>query len=128
MIDLAKTGTYSRNLSPLELWMNFSEKSCKKWLTSRKPTKKHLFGKNWQPLKQTTTFRGFNEILGQKLEKVARFMKNHEKSSIWLKLAFFRANYHVFEQPITFRHLDELFGIKLQKVAHLVKNHEKSSI
>ena len=105
----------------------FGEK-LQKGLISRKPTKQHLFGKNWQPLKQTITFRGFNEILGQKLEKVARFMKNHEKSSIWLKLAFFRANYHVFEQPITFRHLDELFGKKLQKVAHVVKNHEKSSI
>ena len=66
-------------------------------------------------------FRGFDELLRKKLQKVAHFVKKHEKSSIWPKLATFRAN-------IMFQGFHELFGIKCQKVAILVKKHEKSSI
>ena len=49
----------------------------------------------------------------KKVEKVAHFVRNDEKSSIWPKLATFRGNYHVS----TFE----------QKVSHFVKKHEKSS-
>ena len=66
-------------------------------------------------------FRGFDDFFGKKLQKVADFVKKPEKSSIWPKLATFRANN-------MFGGFDELFGKKLQNVAHFVKKHEKSSI
>ena len=40
-------------------------------------------------------FQGFLEVFGYKLQKMADFVKKHEKSSIWLKLDTFRANRHV---------------------------------
>ena len=40
-------------------------------------------------------FGGFDELFGKKFQKVADFVKKHEKSSIWPRLATFRANYHV---------------------------------
>ena len=40
-------------------------------------------------------FGGFDELFGKKLQKVAHFVKKHEKSSIWRKLATFRGNHHV---------------------------------
>ena len=132
--------------------------SCKKWLISWKTMKNYRFGQTWERFEQTITFRGLDELFGKKLQKVAHLVKNHEKSSIWTKLATFQANYHasmkfldrslkkwliswkttknhrfgqnwqLFEQTITFRGFDELFGKKLQKVAHFVKNHQKWSI
>ena len=121
-IDLAKTGNFWSKLLPFEVSMKFSEKSWKKSLTSWKTAKNHRFGKNLQPSKQTITFRGFHEIFGQKLEKVAPFVRNHEKSSIWPKLATFRAHYHLSRFPWTFRRK------KFQKVVHFMKNLEIPSI
>ena len=102
-------------------------------------------------------FRRFGQLFGKKLQNVAHFVKKHEKSSVWPKLATFRANYHVsafgqlfgkklqnlahfvkklekssvwqlFERTTMFRHFGQLFGKKLQNVAHFVKKHEKSSV
>ena len=63
----------------------------------------------------------FDELLRRKLQKVPRFLKTHEKSSILSKLATFRKNYHVWR-------FDEGFSRKLQKVPRFVKKPEKSSI
>ena len=92
IIDLAKTVNVSNKLTRFEVWKNFSEKSCKKWLISWKTSTKHRFGKNWQLFEQTIMFRGFDELFGKKLQRVAHFVRNHEKSSIWLKLWTFRTN------------------------------------
>ena len=138
--------------------MNFSEKSCKKWLISWKIIKNHRFNENWQLFEQTITFRAFHELFGEMLQKVAHFVENHEKLSIWPNLGTFRTNYHVSRFGWTFRKkvaksgssrekprkiIDlnktsnlssklscfyEIFGQKFKKVAHFVKNHEKSSI
>ena len=51
-----------------------------------KPEKSSIF-------EQTITFRHLDELFGKKLQKVAHLVKNHEKSSIWTKLATFQANY-----------------------------------
>ena len=99
--------------------MNFSPKSCKKWLISWKIIKHRRSNENWQLFEQTIMFRHLDELFGKKLQKLARFMKNHEKWSIWHKL---------FEETITFRGFDELFWKNMQKVAHFVKNGEKSAI
>ena len=48
-------------------------------------------------------FLHFNVVLRKRLEKVVHFVKKHEKSWIWSKLATFRTNYHVFTFRWTFR-------------------------
>ena len=52
---------------------------------------------------QSTTFISFDELFSKRLQKVPRFVKKHEKSSIWPKLATFRTNYHVLVFPWTFQ-------------------------
>ena len=60
-------------------------------------------------------FRRFGQLLSNKLQKVAHFVKTHEKSSIWRKLATFSANYHVSDFWSTFQ----------QKVAYSGSFREK---
>ena len=95
IIDLAKTFNFSRKLSRFEVFINFSEKSCKRWIISRKIRKKRRFRQNTQLFKETITFRRFDQLFGKKLQKLAHFVKKHEKSSISPRLATFGANYHV---------------------------------
>ena len=83
--------------------MNFSAKGSKKCLVSWKSTKNHRFGQNLQLFEQTTMFWHFDELFRKKIQKVARFVKKHEHSSIWPKLATSRRNYHVFAFRSTFR-------------------------
>ena len=40
-------------------------------------------------------FPRLGQLLRKKLQKVAYFVKKHEKSSIWPKVGTFQANYHV---------------------------------
>ena len=75
--------------------MNFSAKGSKKCLVSWKSTKNHRFGQNLQLFEQTTMFWHFDELFRKKMQKVARFVKKHEHSWIWAKLATSRINYHV---------------------------------
>ena len=75
--------------------MNFSARGCKKCLVSWKSTKNRRFGQNLQLFEQTTMFWHFDELFRKKMQKVARFVKKHEHSSIWPKLATSRRNYHV---------------------------------
>ena len=120
IIDLAKTCNFSNKLPCFGISMNFSGKKCKKWPVSWKSTNTHRFGQNLQLLEETTMFWHFDDYCRKKLqkgEKVAPFVKNDEKSSIWPKLATFRGNCHVSAFLSTFQ----------QKVSHFVKKHEKSS-
>ena len=69
-------------------------------------------------------FGRFGELLSQKLEKVAHFVKEHGKSSIWRKLASFRGDYHVspfwstFEQKVV---KGGSLGAKARKIVDLAK-------
>ena len=54
-------------------------------------TKSHRFGKNFQLFEQTTLFRRFCQLLSNKLQKIAHFVKAHEKSLIWQSLRTFGA-------------------------------------
>ena len=67
-------------------------------------------------------FLRFDELYGEKLQKLPHFVKKHENSSIWPKLCNF------FQRTTMSLHFDQLFGKKLQKVPHFVKQHEKSLI
>ena len=48
-------------------------------------------------------FGGFDQLFGKNLQKVAHFVKKHEKSSNWPTVATFRANHHVSKFRATFR-------------------------
>ena len=89
LVDLAKTLNSLSKLSCFEVLTNFSEKSCKKWLISWKTMKNRRFGENVQLFEQTITFRRFDQLFGKKLQKVAHFVKKHNKSSIWPKHSTF---------------------------------------
>ena len=118
IIDLAKSCNFSSKLPCFRVLVNFSAKTWKKWLISWKMTKNHRFGLNLQLFEETTMFQRFCRLFRKNVQKVAHFVKEHEKWSIWPKLATFRANYHVSAFWWTFE----------QKVSHFVKKHEKSSI
>ena len=121
-IDLAKTSNFSSKLRCLGIFMNFSERSCRKCHISWKTTRNHRFRPNLQLFEQTTMFFRFDELYRTKLQKLLHFVKKHEKSSIWQKLCNF------FEQTTMFWCFDELFSKRLQKVAQFVKKDEISSI
>ena len=103
LIDLPKTCNSSMKLPCFGVLVNFSAKSCKKWLISWKMTKNHRFGQKLQLFQPTTMFPRFGQLFSKKVEKVAHFVKNDEKSSIWPKLATFQGNYHVSTFLSTFQ-------------------------
>ena len=158
IIDLLKACNFSMKLPCLSALVNFSAKRWKKWLISWKMTKNHRFGLNLQLFEETTMFRRFCQIFSKKLQKVAHFVKNDDRSSIWPKLCNFwnklpclclsmnfseksckkylvswnRTKNHRFRQSFaTFRtnyHVSTVWWTFEQKVSHFVKKHEKSSI
>ena len=99
--------------------MNFSEKSCRKCFVSLKNTKIHRFGKNLQLFEKTTMFWRFDEHCSKKLQKAARAVKKHEKSSIWPNLCNFSNKLRCFCISMNFQ------GKSCQKC---FVSHEKSSI
>ena len=110
---------FSNKLPCLCISINFSEKSCKKCLISRKITNNHRFGQNLQLFEQLTTMSWhFHELFRKKLQKVLHFVKKHEKSSISPKLATFWKNYNVFTFRWTFKQ-------KVQKNASFRENARK---
>ena len=103
IIDLPKTWNCSTKLPCFGVLVIFSGKSCRKGLISWKSTKNHPFGQKLQLFQQTTMFPRFGQLFSKKVEKVAYFVKNDEKSSIWPKLSTFRGNYHVSAFLSTFQ-------------------------
>ena len=104
LIDLAKTLNFSKKLLCLCISINFSGKSCQKCFVSWKSTKNHRFGQNLQLFEQTTMFWHLDELFRKKMQKVARFVKKHEKLIDLAKtMQLFRTNYHVFAFRSTFR-------------------------
>ena len=85
-IDLARTGNFSSKLPCLGIFMNFSERSCKKCLISWESTRNNRFHQNLQLFEKTTMFLRLDELYGKKLQKLPHFVKKHENSSIWPKL------------------------------------------
>ena len=77
-----KLCNFSSKLRCLGIFMNFSERSRKKFLISWKSTKNNRFRQNLQVLEKTTMFLGFDELYGKKLQKLPHFVKKHENSSI----------------------------------------------
>ena len=85
------------------------------------------FANTMQLFEQTTMFLHFDEFLRKRLEKVVHFVKKHEKSWIWSKLATFRTNYHVLVFRWTFRQTvaeTSSFREKARKLIDLAKTME----
>ena len=90
IIDLAQSFNFSRKQGCFGVWVNFSAKSCKKWGISRKCTKNHRFSETLNFSTKEPCFGALVNFSKKELKKVAHFVKKHEKSSIWPKLATFR--------------------------------------
>ena len=85
-----KCKTFSRKEPCFGVWVNFSAKTCKKCLISRRSMKnRQKSAKMCNFFEQTTIFRRFGELLSKKFQTVPNFAKKHKKSSIWQKLASF---------------------------------------
>ena len=84
--------------------------------------KNHPFCQNLRLFEKTIIFRGFDELFGKKLQKVADLVKKS------MKYHRFSQNLQVFEEIIVFGGFHKLFGKKLQKVADFVEKHGKSWI
>ena len=62
----------------------------------------------------------FDELFSKRKQKVPRFVKKHEKSSIWPKLATFRTNYHVLAFRWTFQEKNAKSGPFREKARTLI--------
>ena len=96
IIDLANNMQLFEQTTMFFIWMNFSGRSCKKCLISWKRTKTRRFSQNLQLFEETTMFWHLDDYCRKKLQKVVRFVKKHEKSSIWSKLCNFSNNLPCF--------------------------------
>ena len=115
-----KLATFRTNYHLLAFRWTFQEKNAKTGPFREKARTLIDLAKTCNFSKKLPCFGIWMIIAGKsckKVEKVAHFVKNDEKSSIWPKLATFRGNYHVSAFLSTFQ----------QKVSHFVKKHEKSS-
>ena len=92
-IDLARTGNFSSKLPCLGIFMNFSERSCKKCLISWESTRNNPFHQNLQLFEKTTMF---GWTLWQKVAKTASFREKARKlMDLAETMQLFRTNYHV---------------------------------
>ena len=92
-IDLARTGNFSSKLPCLGIFMNFSERSCKKCLISWESTRNNRFHQNLQLFEKTTMF---GWTLWQKVAKTASFREKARKlMDLAETMQLFRTNYHV---------------------------------
>ena len=102
--------------------MNFSARSSKRCLISRKSIKNPRFGKKLQRFRGNYHVSSSGRTIRQKVAKGASF---REKASKIFDLAKTR---NVFEETTMIRRLGKLFGKKMQTVPHFAKKYEKSSI
>ena len=95
--------TYRTNYHVFAFRWTFKEKVAKSASLREKARQIIDFANTMQLFEQTTMLLHFDELLRKRLERVVHFVKKHEKSWIWSKLATFRTNYHVLVFRWTFR-------------------------
>ena len=104
LIDFVKTmQLFLTNYHVLVFRWTFQQKVAKSGLIREKARKIIDLAKTLQLFEQTTMSLHFDQLFRKKLQEVAHFVKKHEKSSIWPKLATFGANYHVLAFSWTFQ-------------------------
>ena len=94
--------TFWTNYDVFAFRWTFQENVGKSASFSDKVRKIIYLAKSLQLLEQTTMSLHIDELFREKLQKVPHFVKKHEKSSIWPKLATFPTNYHLLEFQWTF--------------------------
>ena len=96
-------GTFRTNYHFFAFRSTFREKVAKSASFRDKAREIIDLANTMQLFNQTTMFLHFDELLRKRLGKVVHFVKKHEKSWIWSRLATFRTNYHAFTFRWTFR-------------------------
>ena len=97
-----KLATFAPNYHVLAFSWTFQKEVAKNASFREKAGEIIDLANTMQLLEQTTMFLHFDELLRKRLEKVVHFVKKHEKSWIWSKLATFGTKYHVFTSRWTF--------------------------
>ena len=87
-----KLATFRTNYHVLAFRWTLQQKVAKSCSCRGKARKIIEFSKTWKFFEQTTMSWRFEDFFSKKVEKVAHFIKNDEKSSIWPKLATFLGN------------------------------------
>ena len=120
-----KLATFPTNYHVLTLWWTFQRKVAESASFSEKTLKIIDCAKTCNFFEQSTMFMRFDELFSKRFQKVPRFVKKHEKSSIWPKLCNFSNKLPCFGISMI---IAGKSCKKVEKVAHFVKNDEKSSI
>ena len=117
---LRKLATFPANYHVLTLWWTFQRKVAESASFSEKTLKIIDWAKTCNFFEQSTMFMRFDELFSKRLQKVPRFVKKHEHSSIWPKLATFRTNYHVLAFRWTFQEKNAKSGPFREKARTLI--------
>ena len=120
-----KLATFPTNYHVLTLWWTFQRKVAESASFSEKTLKIIDCAKTCNFFEQSTMFMRFDELFSKRFQKVPRFVKKHEKSSIWPKLCNFSNKLPCFGISMI---IAGKSCKKVEKVAHFMKNDEKSSI
>ena len=88
-MNFAKDLQFFEQLACFKVLVNFLAKVAKSAPFRQKARKIVDLAKNLQLFEQITMFRRFDGLFFKKLQKVPHFVKKHEKSSIWRKVAIF---------------------------------------
>ena len=115
-----KLATFPTNYHVLTLWWTFQRKVAESASFSEKTLKIIDWAKTCNFFEQSTMFMRFDELFSKRLQKVPRFVKKHEKSSIWPKLATFRTNHHVLAFRWTFQEKNAKSGPFREKARTLI--------
>ena len=115
-----KLATFPTNYHVLTLWWTLQRKVAESASFSEKTLKIIDWAKTCNFFEQSTMSMGFDELFSKRLQKVPRFVKKHEKSSIWPKLATFRKNYHVLAFRWTFQEKNAKSGPFREKARTLI--------
>ena len=99
----SKLATFLKHYHVLTFRWTFQQKVAKIASFREKARKIIDLAKTLQLFEQTTMPLHFDQLFRKKLQKVAHFVKKHEKPSIWPKLAYFGANFHVLAFSWTFQ-------------------------
>ena len=83
---LPKLATFRENYHVSAFWWTFRQKVAKSASFREKTRKPIDLAKLCNFFEQTTMFWCFDELLSKRFQKVAQFVKKHEKSSIWPNL------------------------------------------
>ena len=117
---LTKLAAFPANYHVLTLWWTFQRKVAESASFSEKTLKIIDWAKTCNFFEQSTMFMRFDELFSKRLQKMPRFVKKHEHSSIWPKLATFRTNYHVLAFRWTFREKNAKSGPFREKARTLI--------